>query len=287
MSNTQIVTHTPANEWMQLADFSDRVCQASLLPEHLKNKPADCLLVAMQAQRWKMDFLAVAGCTSIVRGKLMFEGKLVAAAINTSGRLTGTLNHKFTGEAPPKLSVTIIGKLQGEDTPREWEVQWDEGFKHAQDKGQWNASPKKRLLYFATREWARVHMPEVMLGVVADDEQLPVSETPANNGVTMPTTAEVSVRDVTPEPTPEVETVEAETLEVVKPELTQEEMDVLDFIAVINEYTEGNGLTRAVNEQLSSFKEPHKAKVKAAIFKRSKELGLVWNVEAKAFQPLA
>lgn len=282
--STAIVTHTPANEWLQLADFSDRVCKAALLPDHLKNKPADCLLVAMQAQRWRMDFFAVAQCTSIVRGKPMYEGKLVAAAINASGKLTGPLNHRFSGEAPPKLSVTIIGKLQGEDAPREWEVQWEEGFKHAQDKGQWNASPKKRLLYFATREWARVHMPEVMLGVVADDEQLPVSETPANNGVTMPTTAEVSVRDVTPEP---AATEEAATLEVVQPELTQEEMDILDFIEIISSYKDANALTRAVNEQLGTISEPHKTKVRSAIFRRSKELGLEWNVEAKAFQPLA
>lgn len=154
-------------------EFSDFVAKAGLLPDHLKNKPADCLLVAMQAQNWKMNFFAVAQCTSLVRGKMMYEGKLVAAVVNASGLLKGALNHRFIGDEQPNLSCVITGTLKEEGTPRTWEVPWNEAFKHAQDKGQWLASPKKRLLYFATREWARVHMPEVMLGVQADDEQLP------------------------------------------------------------------------------------------------------------------
>ena len=103
----------------------------------------------------------------------MYEGKLVAAVVNASGLLKGALNHHFNGDDQPNLSIVITGTLREETTPRTWEVTWSEAFKHAQDKAQWLASPKKRLLYFATREWARVHMPEVMLGVQADDEQLP------------------------------------------------------------------------------------------------------------------
>lgn len=175
--DTQLVTApsaaSPSQNWPELIRFSEFVCKADLMPAHLKNKPADCLLVAMQAQRWRMDFFAFAQCTSIVRGKPMYEGKLVAAAINTSGLLDGSLNHSFTGDKPPGMSVMVTGRLKGEESPREWEVNWAEGFAHAQDKAQWNSSPKKRLLYFATREWARVHMPEVMLGVRADDETFP------------------------------------------------------------------------------------------------------------------
>lgn len=185
MSNpaTSLATSEPkqslavtGQNWPELMKFADFVCKADLMPPHLKNKPADCLLVAMQAQRWQMDFFAVAQCTSIVRGKPMYEGKLVAAAINASGALQGSLNHSFAGEYRQNgsdLACTITGKLKGEETPRTWEVKWMEGFAHAQDKAQWTASPKKRLLYFATREWARVHMPEVMLGVRADDETFP------------------------------------------------------------------------------------------------------------------
>ena len=42
-----------------------------------------CLVVIEQAMRWGMSPFAVAQCTSSIGGKLMYEGKLVAAAVES------------------------------------------------------------------------------------------------------------------------------------------------------------------------------------------------------------
>ena len=69
---------------MRLAEM---MSTGKLVPAHLQKSPGDCLMVVELAMRFRMSPFAVAQCTSVIQGKLMLEGKLVAAAINSSGVL--------------------------------------------------------------------------------------------------------------------------------------------------------------------------------------------------------
>ena len=71
----------------QAIQLSEVMAKADLVPEHLRGKSGDCLLIVMQAQRWGMDAVSVAQCTSVVHGKLCYEGKLVAAALYAMGAI--------------------------------------------------------------------------------------------------------------------------------------------------------------------------------------------------------
>jgi hypothetical protein len=148
---------------MRLAEV---MSTGKLLPAHLQGKPGDCLMVIEQAIRWGMSPFAVAQATSVIQGKLMFEGKLVAAAIHASGVLAGRLSFDFTGQGDNR-KVTVKGTLRGEGAPREVEVI----LKDAQTNNQlWAKQPDQQLVYHGTRVWARRHAPEVMLGVYSPDE---------------------------------------------------------------------------------------------------------------------
>lgn len=139
---------------------------AKLVPEHLRNSAGDCLLVVMQAQRWGMDALSVAQCTSVVRGKLCYEGKLVAAVLYSMGVLEGRLRYEYSG-AGDRRSVRVIGRLKGESEDRVIEGTvgaW------ATDNGNWKKSPDDMLAYRGARQWARRHAPEALLGVYTPDE---------------------------------------------------------------------------------------------------------------------
>ncbi len=138
----------------------------SLVPDALKNKVADCFLVVNQARNWNMDPFSVAQCTSIVKGKLCFEGKLVAAAIASDPGLVGPLNYEFDGEGDNR-TVTVIGRLKGETkdrtvngTVKAWRTNND----------QWKNDPDQMLVYRGSRQWARRHKPDRLLGVYAPDE---------------------------------------------------------------------------------------------------------------------
>lgn len=148
---------------MQLANM---MATGKLVPAHLQRSPGDCLMVIEQAMRWGMSPFAVAQCTSVIQGKLMFEGKLVSAALHSSGIMANRLEYEFTGEGE-KRAVIARGVLRGEDKHRDITVTLKEA---KTSNGMWTKQPDQQLVYFATRAWARRHAPEVMLGVYSPEE---------------------------------------------------------------------------------------------------------------------
>jgi len=147
-------------------------------------------MVIEQAIRWGMSPFAVAQATSVVQGKLMFEGKLVNAALNSSGILASRLTYDFQGEGSDR-SVIVRGVLRGESEIRDIKV----ALKDAKTSNQmWTKQPDQQLVYFATRAWARRHAPEVMLGVYAPEEFDAPQARDTFTGTTI---------DATPEPAPE------------------------------------------------------------------------------------
>jgi hypothetical protein len=136
------------------------------IPEHLRKNPGDCLLIVEQAMRWGMSPFAVAACTSVINGKLNFEGKIVAAALNGSGIMAARLEYEYSG-AGPDLKVMVRGTIKGETKPREITL-WLKEAKTT--NGMWVKQPEQQLCYAGTRVWARRHAPEVMLGVYSPEE---------------------------------------------------------------------------------------------------------------------
>lgn len=195
---------------------------------------------------------------------------------------------------PTKATCTVYRLIQGHRYAFTASVFWKEYAQTKKDGSltkMWKDRPFGQLGKCAEAAALRKAFPEESGGLYTEEElgdDLPTVEA-SPRSVAMPTTAEVHTQPSKPaeKPVEKADTSNVVEAEVVKPELTQEDMDALDFIEVIKEYSEANGLTRAVNEQLGAVPEAYKKKVKNAIFARSKELGLVWNVEAKAFQPLA
>ena len=148
---------------LQLADV---MAKASLIPAHLQGKPGDCLLIVMQAQRWGMDAASVAQSTSVVHGKLCYEGKLVAAALYAMGAVEGRLKYEFSGTGDNR-SVKVTGRPRGagvDQTVDGTVGNWKTG------NEQWKKQPDDMLVYRGTRQWARRYAPEALLGVYTPDE---------------------------------------------------------------------------------------------------------------------
>ena len=152
-------------------DFSERMANAKLLPAHLQKSPADCLRVVLQAARWQMDPFAVADKTSVISGKLMFEGQLVSAVVNARGNLKKRLSYDYKGEGSSRV-LTVSGTLQGEDEPRTIELTHALATKINRN-GQVAINPDQQMSYIGARIWARRHTPELMLGVYVPDEMEP------------------------------------------------------------------------------------------------------------------
>jgi hypothetical protein len=150
-------------EAMQLATM---MSQAKLVPAALQKSPADCLMVIQQAIRWQMDPFAVAQECSVIQGKLMHSGKLVAAVINARGNLASRLSFSYEGEGDNR-SITVTGRLYGESEARSVTVRLKDA-KTA--NAMWQRQPDQQLMYHGSRVWARRHTPELMLGVYSPEE---------------------------------------------------------------------------------------------------------------------
>jgi len=163
-------------EAMKLAEM---MASAKLVPAALQKSPADCLMVIQQAVRWQMDPFAVAQECSVIQGKLMHSGKLVAAVVNARGNLTQRLSFDYHGEGESR-SITVSGQLQGEAEPRTVIV-WLRDAKTGNRV--WTTQPDQQLMYHGCRVWARRHTPELMLGVWSpeefDEPDKPMSRRPA------------------------------------------------------------------------------------------------------------
>ena len=177
-------------------DLAQMMARAKLVPSHLQDKPGDCLLVIEQAARWGMSPFAVAQSTSVISGKLMFEGKLVSAAVQSSGILSSRLAFDFDGEGASR-AVTVKGTIRGEDEPRTIRVTLAEA---KTSNGMWTKQPDQQLCYFGVRAWARRHTPEVMLGVYSPEEMETPRDTFAGPTINAePMTAAQMIGDTIPE----------------------------------------------------------------------------------------
>lgn len=146
--------------------FADMMATSRLVPAHLQKSPADCMMVLMQAMRWRMDPFAVAQATAVIQGKLMYEGKLVAAVVNSLGNLSKRLAYSYSGEGDSR-TVTVSGTLVGDPEPLTVMVK----LRDARTNNKvWQTQPDQQLAYHGARVWARRYMPELMLGVFAPEE---------------------------------------------------------------------------------------------------------------------
>ncbi len=153
---------------------------SSLLPQHLcqvkikgqwEDLPpnvisANCFRIVNQALRWNMDPFAIVDETYVVGGKLGYQGKLVAAVVNSRGGLRGRLSYDFHGVGNER-TVVVRGTFDGEETPREATLRLGDA-RTANEM--WSKDPDQKLIYSGVVKWARRFCPEVVLGVLTEDD---------------------------------------------------------------------------------------------------------------------
>lgn len=179
-----VADHTPSFLTQAVATFegverlANLMAKCGTMPAHLQGKPADCFRIVVQAAKWRMDPFAVAECTSLVHGRMCFEGKLVAAVLQSLGAIEGRLTYDITGKGQD-ASITVTGTPRG-GTPCSLTgtvAFWRTTLKKDGQKipNAWDSQPETMLVYRGTRQWARLYAPEALLGVYTPDE---LEETP-------------------------------------------------------------------------------------------------------------
>lgn len=173
----------------------------STIPKHLQGNTGDCMAVIMQAMSWRMNPFAVAQKSHLVNGVLGYEAQLINAAIVGSGLLQGRPTYEWygdwsrvignykdveskknPGETYRKLASTAADEkgcgvkltvtLKGETVPRVLDLLLTQA--GVRNSPLWADDPRQQLAYLAVKRWARLHTPDVILGVYSPDELVEV-----------------------------------------------------------------------------------------------------------------
>ncbi len=164
----------------QLYRIAQAMARAALIPDHLvgvkrgqnfqpytaEQVIGNCFLVVNQSVRWGIDPFAAMAETYAIGGKLGFQGKLVAAVVNARAGLVERLRYEFTGEGENR-TVMVIGRFEGESADLVAELTLANA---RTDNQMWRKDPDQKLIYSGVVKWARRHCPEIMLGVLTDDD---------------------------------------------------------------------------------------------------------------------
>nr|WP_231568827.1 RecT family recombinase [Pantoea rodasii] len=201
MESTSEITSTAATIFSpdaldKLVRFAEiMACSRVTVPAHLAGKASDCLAVTMQALQWRMNPFAVAQKTFMVNGVLGYEAQLVNAVITTMAPTRDRIQYawfgpwekvigKFVERTSPKgnkyaapgwtladetgCGVRVWATMKNEEEPRELEILLSQA--QVRNSTLWASDPKQQLAYLAVKRWARLHCPDVILGVYTPDE---------------------------------------------------------------------------------------------------------------------
>lgn len=182
-------------------ELSKLMASSNFVPPHLRGRAGDCLAVVMFAGRVEMDPYAVASKSYFVNDRMAFEAQFIAALVNTRAPLVGRLEIEWAGEGN-NLICTVTGTLRGDYRPKS--VRQESATITTKNSPLWKQAPRQQLGYYTQRLWARLHCPEVLLGVYAKDEMEDgVTLEADDSGVHAPAPPRPTRADFAPKPEPE------------------------------------------------------------------------------------
>jgi len=159
------------------------------VPAHLRASPGDCMAICLQAAQWEMNPFAVAQKTHIVNGTLGYEAQLVIAVIDARAPIKGRLKFDWEGDwssvagksdKSNGLAVTCSATFIGDEEPTSHRVSMAQA--GIRNSPLWEHDPKMQLAYLCAKRWARLHCPDVILGVYTPDELESIQLVPETAG---------------------------------------------------------------------------------------------------------
>ena len=170
--------NSPNSDTADMLAWAEMMADHSFLPDHLRFAlkrnvtVANCFRIVAQARTWRLDPFTVAEQSSLCRGRIMYSGVIVAAVLQNSGKLTGRLTHLEEGEGDDML-CTVSGIMKGTKeslthTLRLGDVATKDS--RGQRNPAWVVDSRNLLWYRTVRAWAKLFLPEVLIGCGEDPD---------------------------------------------------------------------------------------------------------------------
>lgn len=156
--------------------YATALSRTSFVPEAYRGKPDDCLIAIDTAMRLNVAPLMLLQNSYIVHGRPGMEAKLVIALVNNSGGFTDPLEYEVEGDDPAEKSYRVRAFATRASTGKvlygpwiTWSIVKAEGW-DGKSGSKWKTMPGLMFAYRAAAWFARMHCPEVLMGMQTVDE---------------------------------------------------------------------------------------------------------------------
>lgn len=164
----------------ELYNIGKMFASSSLVPQAYQGKPMDCAIAVDMANRMGLSPMMVMQNLWVVMGKPSWSGQACKALVEGSGRFKN-VKHVYTGERGEDSWGCYLEAVRIEDGELvkgvEVTIQMakDEGWM-SKNGSKWKTMPELMLAYRASAFFARVHIPNALMGLHVEGEAEDVSK---------------------------------------------------------------------------------------------------------------
>ena len=168
-----------------------------MVPVHCRDKIGTCYALCDQALTWGFPPLAVINQSYVVNNRgterISYSSQMIHAVIEKNAPLKGRLRYEILGEGDERR-CKVFGTFVGEVKPHEYTSETLAKLRDARGRNEagqikgsplWETLPEVQMFYSASRQWARLFCPDVILGVYTPEEiqNEPIDVTPQVSGL--------------------------------------------------------------------------------------------------------
>lgn len=170
-SETTLSVFSGEENFKNAMQMATQLAKSDMIPTIYKNKPENCIIALELSNRLKLSPFLVMQNMYIVQGKPSWSSSFIISCINGSGRFAGLL--KFEMDAGrTKCRAYATEKISGEKLVGPlitMEMAQAEGWL-GKNGSKWKTMPELMLRYRAAAFFGRLYCPEIINGMLTDDE---------------------------------------------------------------------------------------------------------------------
>jgi hypothetical protein len=155
----------------QLQRAAALLASSRIVPAQFQGDAPSCFIILQLAQRMGLEPFMLMQTSYVVHGRPGLEAKAVIAIVNSSGRFAKPLNWRLEGQGADRSATCYTVRNDGEP------VECSCTMRLAQAEGwidkagsKWKTMPDMMLQYRSAAMFARLHCPEVLMGMSTTDE---------------------------------------------------------------------------------------------------------------------
>lgn len=171
-----------AQLFQQAYKVATYLSKTEMIPSRYQSKPENCLIALDIANRTGYSPMAVMQNLYVVNGNPAWSGQMAIALVNGSRRFVNDLEFVFVGEQGTDdfgCFARAFRKSDGVELVSDvvtLRMAKDEGW-YEKKGSKWKTMPTQMMMYRAGAFFARVHCPDLLIGLQTIDEVRDVSKT--------------------------------------------------------------------------------------------------------------